>query len=329
MFNLLKDFYFSSQSSTSSRSSLNNQEPDIITNTPIRVKNNNKRKYHIMVDVPLIDLSDTNNIDSKKQKINIQNNNYPILKEITKNKNTVEKEIVNEMNKIFYRFNKDLKINICEDIKRNIYNQLFNCLECEYICCVNVLNYEQNICSLSNSDEDDSDEDDSDDDSEDDSDDDINDEEFDINNIDFNEQKQYIFINSKSKKRNFYRYNGDKIKQKNVKKIFNIKNNIGGINLKIYKIKELSGNLETNLKKKFKTNEYFMIIPDYVTDINKINKNKKNFENLIFIKSLGNIRYNNIDIKNILHQREIMKFFYYDIYFNNNITGSVQSSISY
>ena len=27
-----------------------------------------------------------------------------------------------------------------------------------------------------------------------------------------------------------------------------------------------------------------MIIPDYVTDINKINKNKKNFENLIFIK---------------------------------------------
>jgi hypothetical protein len=321
MFNLLKDFYFSSQSSQSS----NNQEPDIITNTPIRVKNNNKRTYDIMTDVPLIDLFDTNNkdnIDTKKQKINIQNNNYPILKEIKQNKNTVEKEIVNEMNKIFYRFNKNLKINICEDIKRNIYNQLFNCLECEYICCVNVLNYEQNICSLSNSDEDDSDEDDSD---EDDSDDDIND----INNIDFNEQKQYIFINSNLKKRSFYRYNGDKIKRKEIKKIFNIENNIGGINFKIYKIKELSGNLKTNLKKKFKTNEYFMIIPDYVTDINKINKNKKNFENLIFIKSLGNIRYNNIDIKNILHQREIMKYFYYDIYFNNNITGSVQSSLSY
>jgi hypothetical protein len=321
MFNLLKDFYFSSQSSQSS----NNQEPDIITNTPIRVKNNNKRTYDIMTDVPLIDLFDTNNkdnIDTKKQKINIQNNNYPILKEIKQNKNTVEKEIVNEMNKIFYRFNKNLKINICEDIKRNIYNQLFNCLECEYICCVNVLNYEQNICSLSNSDEDDSDEDDSD---EDDSDDDIND----INNIDFNEQKQYIFINSNLKKRSFYRYNGDKIKRKEIKKIFNIENNIGGINFKIYKIKELSGNLKTNLKKKFKTNEYFMIIPDYVTDINKINKNKKNFENLIFIKTLGNIRYNNIDIKNILHQREIMKYFYYDIYFNNNITGSVQSSLSY
>ena len=316
MFNLLKDFYFSSQSSQSS----NNQEPDIITNTPIRVKNNNKRTYDIMTDVPLIDLFDTNNkdnIDTKKQKINIQNNNYPILKEIKQNKNTVEKEIVNEMNKIFYRFNKNLKINICEDIKRNIYNQLFNCLECEYICCVNVLNYEQNICSLSNSDEDDSDEDDSDDD--------IND----INNIDFNEQKQYIFINSNLKKRSFYRYNGDKIKRKEIKKIFNIENNIGGINFKIYKIKELSGNLKTNLKKKFKTNEYFMIIPDYVTDINKINKNKKNFENLIFIKTLGNIRYNNIDIKNILHQREIMKYFYYDIYFNNNITGSIQSSLSY
>ena len=323
MFNLLKDFYFSSQSSTSSS---NNQEPDIITNTPIRVKNNNKRTYDIMTDVPLIDFSDTNNtdnIDTKKQKINIQNNNYPILKEITKNKNIVEKEIVNEMNKIFYRFNKDLKINICEDIKRNIYNQLFNCLECEYICCVNVLNYEQNICSLSTSDEDDSDEDDSDEDdsNEDDSD--------DINNIDFNEQKQYIFINSNLKKRSFYRYNGDKIKRKEIKKIFNIENNISGINFKIYKIKELSGNLETNLKKTFKTNEYFMIIPDYVTDINKINKNKKNFENLIFIKTLGNIRYNNIDIKNILHQREIMKYFYYDIYFNNNITGSIQSSLSY
>ena len=100
------------------------------------------------------------------------------------------------MNKIFYKFNKNLKINICEDIKRNIYNQLFNCLECKYIYCVNVLNYEQNICSLSNSDEDDSDEDDSDkdDSDEDDSDDDINDEDYDINNIDFNEQKQYMLL---------------------------------------------------------------------------------------------------------------------------------------
>ena len=34
-----------------------------------------------MTDVPLIDFSDTNNtdnIDTKKQKINIENNNYPI-----------------------------------------------------------------------------------------------------------------------------------------------------------------------------------------------------------------------------------------------------------
>jgi hypothetical protein len=324
MFNLLKDFYFSSQSSTLS----NNQESDIITNTPIRVKNNNKRKYNIMTDVPLIDLSNTNNTDNtyaKKQKINIKNNNYPILKEITKNKNTVEKEIVNEMNKIFYRFNKNLKINICEDIKRNIYNKLFNCLECEYICCVNVLNYEQNICSLSDTDEDSENTDEYSDDD----DNDINDGEFDVNKIDCNEQKQYIFINSNLKKRIFYRYNGYKIKRKEIKKIFNIENNIGGINLKIYKIKELSGNLETNLKKIFKTNEYFMIIPDYVTDINKINKNKKIFEKLIFIKNIGNIKYNNIDIKNIEHQREIMKHFYYDIYYNNNITGSIEANLSY